>query len=307
MPTTPTLFFDIELPDEYRDVLEGRATVMGPDEGLDRADAVIAGARLRWDAERFAAAPHLKVISRTGIGYDNIDVAAAAAAGVTVCNAPVAPSVSTAEHTIALMMAITKGLPAQIARSRAGLAGSGRGEALELDGCTLGLVALGRIASRVAVASLALGMRVIAHDPFLDDSPIPGVDLVDLDAVFTDSDVVSLHAPATADTRHLVNAARLAQMKPGAFLINASRGALIDQDALVAALEAGHIAGAALDVTEPEPLPVDHPLLNRDDVIITPHIASATSAGRRRLYEHAVDNALAVLEGRPATIVNPPT
>ncbi len=303
----PTFFFDVALPDEYRDLIDGRAIAVGPDEGLDTADAVIAGARIAWNAERFAAATNLTVISRTGIGYDNVDVPAAAAVGVTVCNAPIAPSVSTAEHTLALMLAITKQLPVQMARSRAGLASTGRGEALELDGCTLGLVALGRISSRVAVVAIALGMRVIAYDPFLSESPVPGVELVDLDTVFSDADVVSLHAPATADTYHLVGADRLAQMKPGAYLINASRGTLIDQDALLAALESGHLGGVALDVTDPEPLPADHPLLARDDVIITPHIASATVAGRRRLYEHAIDNALAVLEGRPATVVAPPS
>ena len=301
----PTLFFDVAFPDEYRDLIDGRAIAVGPDEGLDTADAVIAGARIAWNAERFAAAANLKVISRTGIGYDNVDVPAAAAAGVVVCNAPVAPSVSTAEHTLALMLAITKQLPVQMARSRAGLASTGRGEALELDGRTLGLVALGRISSRVAAAGIALGMRVIAHDPYLSESPVPGVELVDLDTVFTDADVVSLHAPATPDTHHLVGAERLAQMRPGSFLINASRGTLIDQEALLAALERGHLGGVALDVTDPEPLPADHPLLARDDVIITPHIASATVAGRRRLYEHAIDNALAILEGRPATVVAP--
>jgi D-3-phosphoglycerate dehydrogenase len=301
----PTLFFDVAFPDEYRDLIDGRAVAVGPDEGLDTADAVIAGARIAWNAERFASAANLKVISRTGIGYDNVDVPAAAAAGVVVCNAPVAPSVSTAEHTLALMLAITKQLPVQMARSRAGLASTGRGEALELDGRTLGLVALGRISSRVAAAGIALGMRVIAHDPYLGESPVPGVELVDLDTVFTDADVVSLHAPATADTHHLVGAERLAQMRPGAYLINASRGTLIDQEALLAALESGHLGGVALDVTDPEPLPADHPLLARDDVIITPHIASATVAGRRRLYEHAIDNALAILEGRPATVVAP--
>lgn len=306
-PNLPTFYFDVTFPDEYRDLIDGRAVAVGPDDGLERADAVIAGARIAWGADLFATATELKVISRTGIGYDNIDVAAAAAAGVTVCNAPVAPSVSTAEHTLALLLAITKQLPVQMARSRAGLASTGRGEALELDGRTLGLVALGRISSRVAVVAVALGMRVIAHDPFLTESPVPGVELVDLDTVFAESDVISLHAPATPDTHHLVGAGRLAQMRPGAYLVNASRGTLIDQDALLEALERGQLGGVALDVTDPEPLPADHPLLARDDVIITPHIASATVAGRRRLYEHAIDNALAVLEGRPATIVAPPS
>ncbi|MGB1723515.1 MAG: 2-hydroxyacid dehydrogenase, partial [Ilumatobacteraceae bacterium] len=178
------------------------------------------------------------------------------------------------------------------------------GIALELDGCRLGLVGLGRIARRVAAVGHALGMEVIAHDPFIDAADSDGVRLVDLDEVFSTADVVSLHAPGGEATRHLVDAARLATMRPGAVLVNCARGSLVDQDALLGALESGQLGGAALDVTEPEPLPAGHPLLGREDVVVTPHVASSTAAGRRRLYEHAIDNALAVLEGRPATIVS---
>ena len=147
-------------------------------------------------------------------------------------------------------------------------------------------------------------MEVIAHDPFIDAADSDGVRLVDLDEVFSTADVVSLHAPGGEATLHLVDAARLATMRPGAVLVNCARGSLVDQDALLGALESGQLGGAAPDVTEPEPLPAGHPLLGREDVGVTPHVASSTAAGRRRLYEHAIDNALAVLEGRPATIVS---
>jgi D-3-phosphoglycerate dehydrogenase len=150
-------------------------------------------------------------------------------------------------------------------------------------------------------------MTVVAHDPFLEESPVPGVGLIALDVMLPLVDVVSLHAPALPSTERLINADTLARMKPGSYLVNCARGALVDQDALVDALDRGHLAGAGLDVTVPEPLPVGHPLLGRDDVIVTPHVASGTGAGRRRLYEHAIDNALAILRGEPATVVEPPS
>lgn len=289
------------------DYLAGRAQLIGPrDDTLVDAVAAVIGVDYYWDATRFAAFPNLTVISRAGIGVDNIDLQAAVDAGVIVCNGPDSPTVSTAEHTMALMFAVTKELPAKQQRARDGLLGPGVATSLELDGCTLGLVGLGRIARRVAVAAQALGMQVVAHDPFLDDSPVDSVELIDLDRLWSASHVVSLHAPATADTHHLINSITLASMRPGSYLINCARGPLVDQDALVAALDAGHLAGAGLDVTDPEPLPVDHPLLGRDDVIVTPHIASSTAVGRRRLYEHAFENAIAILEGRPASTVLPP-
>jgi D-3-phosphoglycerate dehydrogenase len=308
-PTLPLLFVDHVFPDEYRDLVDGRATVVGSgtDDGLGRADAILAGATRRWNTDEFALAPACKVISRVGVGYDNVDVADAAAAGVIVCNTPQAPAVSTAEHTIALLMAVTKHLPHHVARAREGLKGEPVGLALELEGRTLGLIGCGRIASGVARAALGLGMRVIAHDPALSTPPVDGVELVDADFVFADSDVVSLHAPALPSTHHIVNAESLAAMKPGSYLVNCARGPLVDHDALLDAIDRGHIAGAGLDVTEPEPLPAGHPLLDRENVVVTPHIASASVAGRRRLYAHSIDNALAVLDGRPASTVEPPS
>jgi D-3-phosphoglycerate dehydrogenase len=302
----PVIFFDHDLPDAYRDLLEGRAVAVGPDDAdLPSAKAVLAGAKRPWNAQAFALGPQLKVISRIGIGYDNVDVADAAAAGVVVCNAPDAPTVSTAEHTLMLMLAVTKNLPAQIDRARAGLPGATTGAALELDGAVLGLVGYGRIARRVGLAGAALGMDVRAYDPFVTDSD--QCRLVDLEHLFAESDVISLHAPAMASTRHMVNARSLATTKRGVYLVNCARGTLVDQEALLAALDSGQVAGAGLDVTDPEPLPAGHRLLEHPNVIVTPHVASATVAGRRRLYAHAIDNALAVLEGRPATIVPPPT
>lgn len=305
MGDRPVVFFDPMIPAELLDLVEG-LDVIGPhDADLDRAEAVVCGVTRRWDAAVFAKAPLLRVVARSGIGYDNVDVADAAVHGIAVCNAPDAPSVSTAEHALALMMAITKDLPALHARARRGERGS-PATSLELDGAVLGLVGLGRIGRRVAVVGTALGMRVVAYDPFVTTPP-PGTETASLATVLSTADVLSLHAPAGAETAHLLDRATIATMKPGAYVVNCARGSLIDQDALLEALGSGHLAGAGLDVTEPEPLPAGHPLLEHPHVVVTPHIASSTRAGRRRLYAHAISNALAVLRGEPcASIITPP-
>ena len=302
----PAVHVDRELDDANVDHVDGRASIVGPSEAaLSEAVAAVIGIGHLWDAERFARYPNLSVVSRMGIGYDNVDLAAARDAGVVVCNAPDAPTVSTAEHTMALMLAVTKELPSLRARANAGERAKSLPTSLELDGATLGLVGMGRIGRRVATAAAAMGMRVIAHDPAIMSAPpgLEAVEFVDLDSVIERSDVISLHAPAVPETHHLVGTASIARMKRGVYLVNCARGSLVDQQALLAGLESGHVAGAALDVTEPEPLPVGHPLLGRPDVIITPHVASGTLIGRRRLFADAFDNVVEVLAGRPASIV----
>jgi len=300
------LFVDHPFPDVYRDLVDGRAVIVGSgtDDGLDSADAILAGAVRPWNAAAFALAPNAKVISRVGVGYDNVVVVDATAAGVIVCNTPIAPMVSTAEHTLTLMFAVTKHLPHHVDRARQGLKGEPVGRALELDGSVLGLVGIGRIASRVAVAANALGMQVIAADPAVLESPVPGVELVPFDELLATSDVVSVHAPALPSTVGMFGVEAFAAMRPGTYFVNCARGVLVDHDALLDAIDRGHLAGAGLDVTDPEPLPAGHPLLDRANVVVTPHIASASVAGRRRLYEHSIDNALAILAGLPATTVN---
>ena len=292
MIARPVVFFDRAVPDDVLDLLDERLVVVGPaDDDLLHAVAVVSGTR-RWDAASMDLAPALRVISRTGVGYDNVDVAAATSRGIAVCRAADGPTVSTAEHTIALVLAITKLVPVWDQPPRLGV---------ELDGRTLGLVGLGRIGRRVAAMGHALGMRVIAYDPVV--TAADDVVLVDLDDLWSRSDVLSLHAPATPATRHLVNGTTLAAMPAGSFLVNCARGSLVDQDALLDALASGHLAAAGLDVTEPEPLPADHPLRTHPRVIVTPHIASSTTAGRHRLYEHAIANALAALDGDRSSLV----
>lgn len=301
----PLLFVDHPFPELYRDLVDGRAQLvgLGTDDRLEVADALLVSAARPWNAVAFALAPRAKVISRVGVGYDNVDVAAAAAAGITVCNTPIAPMVSTAEHTLALLLAVTKHLPQQVARARRGLRAEAIGLALELDASTLGLIGMGRIASRVAVAAHGMGMHVIATDPAVREPPVPGVEMVELDDLLARSDVVSIHAPALPSTVRMINADTLARMKPGSYLVNCARGVLVDHDALLAAIDSGHLGGVGLDVMDPEPLPAGHPLLDRSNVVVTPHCASSSVAGRRRLYAHSIDNALAVLAGEPADIV----
>ena len=271
------------------------------------AEAVIVGSRELWDGNACRRLPQLKVVVRRGIGFDNVDVTGCAAHGVAVCNTPDAPTTSTAEHALALLLATCKRLKPAERRLRDGdgLVGTPASVGgLELDGRTLGLVGCGRIGRRLGRYAEALGMRVLAHDPHLNSAPVGR--LVGLEELWANADVVSLHAPATAATRHLVNAASLAAMRPGVVIVNCARGSLVDHDTLLAALQSGRVAGVGLDVTDPEPLPADHPLLHRDDVTITPHVASATTAGEVRLVTQALEQALVWLRGgNPEHLLDP--
>ncbi|NNE97239.1 MAG: hydroxyacid dehydrogenase [Acidimicrobiales bacterium] len=284
--------------------IEGHELVGPDDSRLGEAVVAIVGG-VTWDAARFDLAPHLIGLCRTGIGVDAVDLAEATARGVAVTNTPEGPTVSTAEHAIALLFAVAKTLGPHAERLRQGSGNyAGLSTAIELDGLTIGLLGYGRIARRVARIAHGIGMRVIAHDPFVwatDDA----TELVELDALFAESHVLSLHAPLAPDTAEIMNEAAFAQCQPGAILINCARGGLVNHAALVAALDSGLIAAAGLDVTDPEPLPPDHTLLHRDNVIVTPHIASSTVVGRTRMLDLAVEQAHLILEGiKPTELVN---
>ena len=300
--------------DRIVELIGDRVEVVGPEvEALSPAHAAIAGSA-RWDADRFDLAPHLRVLARTGIGVDSVDLAEATRRGIHVTNTPDGPTVSTAEHAIALLFAVAKTLPSTQDMLRDGGGGyTARSTAIELDGLTLGLVAFGRIARRVARIAAAVGMKVVAHDPYLDPVAVDGddelrslgVELVTFDELLERSDVVSLHCPLTEDSARLFDAETFARCKPGVIFINAARGGLVDHDDLLTALDSGQVSAAGLDVTDPEPLPTDHPLLHRLDVIVTPHVASATTVGRHRMLTMAIEQALTVLDGgRPTCLVN---
>jgi glycerate dehydrogenase len=259
--------------------------------------------------EQIFALPKLRYIGVTATGFNIVDVAAARERGIPVCNVPAYGTRSVAQMTFALLLELTQrvGHHAQTVRD-------GRWSAspdfcywdfplIELDGLVMGIVGMGRIGRAVAELSRALGMRVIASSRSKRGTE-GGIEYVDLDQLFARSDVVSLHCPLIAETKHLVNAERLAKMKPSAFLLNTSRGPLVDESALATALNQGRIAGAGLDVLSIEPPPLRNPLFEAKNCFITPHIAWATRAARARLMDTSVANIEAFLRGSPMNVVN---
>ncbi|HVS18357.1 MAG TPA: phosphoglycerate dehydrogenase [Planctomycetota bacterium] len=242
------------------------------------------------------AAPRLRVVGRAGVGVDNVDLKAASERGVLVTNAPSGNTTTTAELAIALLCALARHVPRADRAVRAGQWKKKSGlMGTEIADKTLGVIGLGRIGRVVAERGRGLAMHVIAHDPFLTGhkSPVEGVELVTLEALLERSDFVTLHVPLTPDTQHLLDAARIARLKHGARVINCARGGLIDETALLAALEEGRVRGAALDVFEVEPPPADHPLLAREDVILTPHLGASSDEAQRNV---AIDIAREVCE-----------
>jgi D-3-phosphoglycerate dehydrogenase / 2-oxoglutarate reductase len=260
-------------------------------------------------AELLARAPHLRVIARAGIGVDTIDVPAATRRGIAVMNAPGANTVSAAEHAMALLLALVRQIPGAAAAMRKGEWDRKRFEGTELRGKTIGIVGLGRIGGHVAQIARAFGMTVVAHDPYMPTTRAAElqVKVLPLDDLLRTADVVTMHVALTDETRHLINAARLALMKPSAVLINTARGELVDEVALAEALTAKKIRGAAIDVFAQEPLPADAPLRTIDRVILTPHLAASTAEAQERValeISGAVRDAL--LSGDLSTAINVP-
>lgn len=265
---------------------------------LPGCDGYIAGVD-EIDAAALASADKLRVIARYGIGVDNIDLAAAAARSIVVTNTPLANALSVAELTIGLMLALARSIPELIGETRAGK--WSRQTGVTLSGKTVGLIGLGAIGKLVATRLRAFDCRVLAHDPAADETFAAQHDiaLASLDKVVRRADFLSLHVPLLPTTRYLVNAELLARMKRGAFLINTARGELIQEDALLAALESGHLRGAALDAFSQEPPPPDHPLLKLPNVLVTPHAGAHTDAAIDAMGWGALRDLLAVLRGEP--------
>lgn len=310
----PSVWFEREILPDLRAGVEARAVILGPAsvtpddpyQALPDAVGIVASVHA-YTGDLMDFAPGLRVIARTGIGYDKVDLAAAAERGIAVCNAPDGPTISTAEHTVTLMLMVAK----NVKRSEAELRGGGsdfyaRHTGIELQGLRLGLVGFGRIARHVASIARGLGMRIAAFDPYLDDETFGEATRFDtLEQLAASSDVLSLHVPLTADNAGLIGESILAVTKPGAILINTARGGLVDISALEAALDSGHLFGAGLDVTDPEPLPPEHPLLARNDVVVTPHVAAGTAGAKRRIFRSAFGQVMQVLNGeRPPNLVN---
>lgn len=247
------------------------------------------------------ACKHLRVISKHGSGTDTIDIAAATARGIAVKAAAGANAAAVAEHTWALILACAKSIPQLDRRMHAGHWDKATHKSLELNGRTLGLIGIGAIGARVAAIGDAMGMRVVAYDPFVKAAPA-GITLRDLDQVVGHADVLSLHCPLTAENRNLLDRERLAQMPQGSILVNTARGALIDEAALIEALNSGHLRAAGLDTFSEEPLPARLPLRGFAGVIMTPHIGGVTSDAYRNMGTAAANNILAVLAKTPEEI-----
>ncbi len=259
---------------------------------LERAHALLVRSDTTVTEELMAGAPRLSLIGRAGVGVDNIDVEAATRRGIAVLNAPGANTVSAAEHTVALLLSLLRKIPWAATSMEKGRWDRKQFPGTELRGKRLGLVGLGRVGVHVASIARAFGMKVVAHDPYLPEARARdmGITLLGLDEVLETADVVSLHAPLTDETRGIMNRERLAKMKPTAVVVNAARGALVDDDALLEALERGTLAGAALDVFEPEPLDSDSPLRQADKVLLTPHLAASTSEAQERVASEICAN-----------------
>jgi glycerate dehydrogenase len=278
-----------------------------PDEAVvDRAEdaEILLINKIPFSRERLDRLPKLKYIGISATGYNIVDVAAAREKDIVVTNVPGYAAPSAAQMVFAHLLNFTQHVSAHGQSAAAG--GWSRCKdfcyweypMIELAGLTMGIVGLGQIGRTVAELALAFGMRVLAYDPFAT-SPPSGVQMTVLDVLFRQSDVVSLHCPLTPETEDLIDAERLSTMKPTAFLINTSRGPLVDENALADALNSDRLAGAGLDVLAIEPPPVDHPLLRAKNCCVTPHIAWATVAARKRLLDEAVENIRCFLAGRP--------
>ena len=282
------------------------------DQVLTRAaDAeIVVTNKLELGRKHFEALPRLKYVGVSATGTNVVDLKAAGERGITVTNVPAYGTSSVAQTTFALLLELAHHVGHHARAVREGRWSASPDWSfwdtplIELEGLTMGIVGLGRIGGAVAKLSAAFGLKVLAVTTTSKTLPT-FVERANLETLFRTSDVVTLHCPLTPETRHLVNAQHLAWMKPSAFLLNTSRGGLVDEQALADALNAGRIAGAAVDVLSVEPPPADNPLLRAKNCLITPHFAWATRAARTRLLKTTVENVRAFLAGKPQNVVKP--
>ena len=285
------------------DLLRARFDVdVDPDSDLEqiiaRYDGIVVRSATKLTADLIARAERLKVIGRAGVGIDNVDVEAATRRGIVVANAPESTVVSAAEQTVGLLVALARNIPQAHAALKAGRWERSRWSGIELAGKTLGVLGFGRIGQQVARRAVGLGMRVVAYDPFVSEERFRevGVDHAEaVDDVLGAADVLTLHLPLTAETEHMIDAPAIARMRDGARLVNAARGGLVDEDALVEAIRSGKLAGAALDVFSSEPY--TGPLLELDEVVVTPHLAASTDEAQDRAGVIIAEQVAAALEG----------
>ncbi len=269
---------------------------------LPEYDALLVRSGVKVDAEAITAGTRLVVIGRAGVGVDNIDIPAATAAGITVVNAPTGNTIAAAEHTLALLFALARHIPAADASMHAGAWNRAMFMGHELVDKTLGVIGLGKIGMAVADRARALGMQVVGSDPYVtpDAAKLHGITLLPVAEILKTADAVTVHVPKTKDTANLISTAELASMKPDAFIINVARGGVVDEAALASALEAGTIAGAAVDVYSSEPPAEDNPLRRAPNIILTPHLGASTEEAQTRVAVEAAEQVRDVLAGRSA-------
>jgi D-3-phosphoglycerate dehydrogenase len=271
-------------------------------------DALVIRSATKVTEDIIEAADRLKVIARAGIGLDNVDVAAASKRGIVVMNTPEGNVITTAEHTIAMLLSLSRNIPQATASIKAGKWEKKRFRGKEVFNKTLGIIGVGRIGRVVADRAKGLKMNVIAYDPYINMDLIEklGIDAVSLDELYARADYITVHTPSTQETRNLINAAAFQKMRRGVFIINCARGGIVDEAALAEAIRAGMVAGAALDVFVKEP-PVDNPLLQLDNVIVTPHLGASTDEAQENVALAVADQVIEyLLTGTIRNAVNAP-
>jgi len=311
--TLPLVLISHTLPENWINKLDGKCQIVqGPEDAdflapelearLPEVAGILTLLTIPVSEDLLTKAPNLKVVSNMAVGYDNVDVAACTRSGIPVGNTPGVLTQGTADLTMALLLSAARQLPTASKDARQGLWTTWSPTSwlgADLYGATLGIIGMGKIGTAVAERAAAFGMKIIYSDP--SQQPNTDIGIVAMrntsDEVIAESDFLSLHCPLTPDTTNLIDAKALKTMKPSAILINAARGPVVNTDDLFLALSERWISAAALDVTDPEPLPADHPLYKLDNCLIVPHIGSATQHTRRRMAELACDNLIAGIRG----------
>ena len=301
VPLTKDDRFEVLVPDGW--------TPEEMEEALGRAHGLIVRSATKVTRELLEQAPNLKVIGRAGVGVDNIDLEVATELGIPVINAPEGNTVSAAELAMALILAVARNIARADASVRSGDWARSKFSGIEIRGRTLGLVGAGRIGTAVALRAQAFGMETIAYDPYLTEERAKelGIERVELDELIARGDVISLHVPLTPQTEGMIGEAELKAMKPTAILVNAARGGVVEEGALIAALESGEIAAAALDVFTTEPLPTDSPLRGTKNLLLTPHLGASTVEAQELVASEIAEGVrAALLDGDLSKALNAP-
>lgn len=271
-------------------------------------DGLVTRSQTQVTKQVIDAAKNLKVIGRAGVGVDNIDIPAATARGIVVLNAPEGNTIAATEHTVAMMMAMTRHIPQAHASIQAGKWDRKSFDGIQVQGKTLGIIGVGRIGSRVALRMQAMEMTTIGYDPYITEERAQqvGVELVSFEELLAKSDYITIHTPLTKETHNIINAEAIAKMKDGVRIVNCARGGCVDTEALAAALKSGKVAGAAIDVYPEEPLtPENNPFIGMPQVVQTPHLGASTIEAQIGVAVDVAYGVIDALEGRPVmTAVN---